>query len=191
MGLLYLNLTTMTSLTQQEKDFLEVYQEHSDAVFRYCYWQVFDAAAAENIVQKSFCRALTYVNFQDFRNSLMILVYQMAGNIINESQKTPMAFFKKIVRKVFLSHSYAQGKIRHYFIDQEITHAIQSLDQRQKDAIILKYISGLSVDQISNILHQPEDAIEQSIQQGLLKTQEILENKVPDFFSTFIHIHML
>src|SRR3989338_5004860 len=71
-----------SSVVQAEQAFLEVYDTHADAIFRHCYFRVYDREAARELAQEAFTRAWTYLAEGKEVKNIRALVYKIANNLI-------------------------------------------------------------------------------------------------------------
>ncbi len=71
-----------------EDIFIKAYDDHSDAIFRHCYFRVFERERAKELTQEVFIKTWEYLrNGQEVKN-LRAFLYRVANNlVIDESRK--------------------------------------------------------------------------------------------------------
>src|SRR3989338_5539027 len=71
-----------------EEKFIRACEEHSDALFRYCYFKIRDREIAKDLVQETFMRTWNYMQKGVEIENLRAFFYRTLGNaIIDEYRK--------------------------------------------------------------------------------------------------------
>lgn len=161
-----------------EHDFLTAYTTHADAVFRYCYYRVFDREKAKDYVQEAYCRTWKYLVAGNVVENLKAFLYRTAGNIIiDESRKKKNASLDQMMEKGFSPGSDPRQKNQDHFASQEVISIIKGLDEKYRDVILMKYVDDLSTKEIALVLSETENNVYVRISRGLCKVKEILRNQ--------------
>ena len=88
--------------TDKEQQFLEAHTQHSDAIFRYCYYRVFDREKAKDYVQETYLRTWKYLAEGRKVDNIRAFLYRTATNlIIDESRKKKATSLDQIMQKDF------------------------------------------------------------------------------------------
>lgn len=163
-------------MSDKEKQFLEAYETHSDAIFRYCYYRVFDREKAKDFVQETYFRIWKYmIKGKDIEN-IRALLYKIARNIIiDDSKKKKSSSLDQIMEKGFSPSSDPRQKTEDYFTGKEIILIVKSLEEKYRDVIIMKYIDDLSTKEIAEAIDETENNVYVRISRGLEKVKEILK----------------
>ncbi|MBI2594808.1 MAG: RNA polymerase sigma factor, partial [Candidatus Colwellbacteria bacterium] len=68
---------------RQEKEFWQAYEAYADALFRHCYFRMYDRELAKDLVQEAFSRAWSsyFVPGKEVEN-LRALLYRILNNLI-------------------------------------------------------------------------------------------------------------
>lgn len=161
--------------TDKERKFLEAYEAHSDAIFRYCYYRVFDREKAKDFAQETFCRTWKYLAEGKEVENIRAFLYRTATNlIIDESRKRKATSLDQIMEKGFMPSSDPRQKTQDYFTGKELVGIVKSLDEKYRDVILMKYLDDLSTKEITFALHETENNVYVRISRGLEKVKEIL-----------------
>ena len=161
--------------TDKERQFLEAYDAHSDAIFRYCYYRVFDREKAKDFAQEAFCRTWKYISEGKEVENIRAFLYRTATNIIiDESRKKKASSLDQIMEKGFMPKTDPREKTQDYFTGQELIAIVKSLDEKYRDVILMKYVDDLSTKEIAFALHETENNVYVRISRGLEKVKEIL-----------------
>ncbi len=162
----------------REQQFLEAYEKHSGAIFRYCYYRVFDREKAKDCVQEAFSRTWKYLAEGNHIDNIRAFVYRTANNIIiDESRKRKNASLDTIMEKGFTPSTDPRQKQEHYFLGRDMLRIVKSLDEKHREVILLKYVEDLSTKEIANILHETENNVYVRMSRGLQKVKEILKKQ--------------
>lgn len=165
-------------MADKQKQFLQAYDDHSDAIFRYCYYRVFDREKAKDCVQETYCRTWKYMTDGKAVENIRALLYKIARNIIiDESRKKKSSSLDQIMEKGFSPYIDNRQKTQDYFTGKEIVTIIKSLDEKYRDVILMKYIDDLSTKEIAFAIDETENNVYVRISRGLEKVKEILRNQ--------------
>ncbi len=165
----------MSDSKKQEQAFLEAYEKHSDAIFRYCYYRVFDREKAKDIVQDAFMKTWKYISGTHEVEDIKSFLYKVARNIIiDESRKKKVVSLEYISEKGFTPNIDSREQQEDGFMGKEMLEIVNSLDEKYKDAIILKYVEDLSIKEIAVMLSETENNVSVRINRGFKKVKEIL-----------------
>jgi|SRR3989344_1931016 len=158
-----------------ERQFTEAYDAYSDAIFRYCYYRVFDRDKAKDFMQEAYCRTWKYIAEGKKVDNLRAFLYRTANNIIiDEFRKKKSFSLNQIMEKGFTPSIDMREKTEHYFAGQEIISIVKSLDEKYRDVIILKYVEGLSTKEMAMVLEETENNIYVRLNRGFAKVKEII-----------------
>jgi len=161
-----------------EKQFLEAHEKYSDAIFRYCYYRVFDRDKAKDFVQEAYCRTWKYISEGKKVDNLRAFIYKIANNvIIDDSRKKKATSLNQIMEKGYTPSVDTREKTQNYFTGQEILEVIKSLDEKYRDVILLKYIEDLSTREISLILNETENNIYVRLNRGFEQVKKIIHEQ--------------
>ena len=142
---------------------------------------------AENIAQETFMIFFKKINagldggkvdFDD-ESSAVSYIYQIARNLIqNHNRKS---YFRKMVDNLYLY--FQAGGAEHEKYDEvelrtDFDIALNKLPQIYRQVIMLKYISGLSCEQIAGILQISEGTVKSRYFNGSAKMAAILKEYV-------------
>ena len=168
----------MSDAFSMEQQFIEAYEKHSDAIFRYCYYRVFDREKAKDYMQEAYCRTWKYISAGKPVENIRAFIYKTANNIIiDEARKKKATSLDAIMEKGFMPSVDNRTKTEDYFTGKEIVSIIESLDEKYRDAIILKYVNDLSTQEIAVILQETENNVYVRLSRGLQKVKEIINKQ--------------
>lgn len=168
----------MSTNQEKEKQFLEAYDKYADAIFRYCYYRVFDRDKAKDYVQEAYTRTWKYIGEGHEVENIRALVYRIANNIIIDGvRKKKSISLNQIMEKGFAPKTDPREKTENYFMGKDIINLVKSLDEKYRDVILMKYVEDLSTKEISMALNETENNIYVRLNRGLEKVKEILRKQ--------------
>ena len=173
---------SQTGQSSLENNFLAAYQTYSDAIFRYCYYRVFDRDQAKDYVQEAYCRTWKYLAEGKEIENMRAFLYRTATNIIiDESRKRKHASLDQIMEKGFSPKTDPRQTTQDHFTGTELINVIKSLDEKYRDVIIMKYLDDLSTKEIAAALNETENNVYVRISRGMEKVREIIKRQEQSF----------
>lgn len=115
-----------------------------DRLYRYCFYRIRNSAAAEDAVQEAFLRYFAQNKRLD-RGEDMAYLYVIAKNLCADHfrQKRAEALPEDSPAEDFSDTSDTKVAVR---------AALERLDERHREIVILRYISGLSVNEAAEAI---------------------------------------
>ncbi len=165
-------------MAKNEPTFLKAYDDYFDAIYRYCYWRVFDKEKAKDIVQETYCRTWEYMEDKKEIKNIKAFLYRIATNIIiDESRKRKNTSLDQIMEKGFVPKADPQQKMQDHLTGKELIGIVKSLDKRYSEVMLLKYVDDLSTKEIAVSLNETENNIYVRISRGLNKVKKIVRRQ--------------
>lgn len=162
----------------KEKQFTDAYDTYADAIFRYCYYRVFDRDKAKDYVQETFCRTWKYIIEGNEIENIRAFLYKTANNfIIDESRKKKAVSLDNIMEKGFSPSIDTRQKDENYLTGKEVILIINTLDEKYREAVTMRYIDDLSPKEIASITGDTEDNVSVKIHRGLQKVKKLLKDQ--------------
>ncbi len=155
--------------------FLEAYEANADAIFRHCYFRLFNRERAKEIMQDTFMRTWEQIaKGADIKN-VKAFLYRIATNlIIDETRKKKTDSLDVLQEKGFNpSFSETETIFNHLEVEQ-VKHVLLQIDSKYRDVITMRYINDLSVKEISEILHISQNVISVRLHRGLKEVKRLM-----------------
>ena len=158
-----------------KEQFLIAYDTYADAIFRFCQLKVSSRATAEDISQEVFTRYWQQLRLgKDILNERALL-YSIARNLIIDWYRKRKDQSLDVLTEAgfeFASEDHhatvAQAEVR------EVIAVITGLDEITREALILRYVEGLSPKDIADITGETPNAISVRLNRGIKKVREHL-----------------
>ncbi len=152
-----------------EKIFTESFDSFGDAIFRFCVFKVSNRDLAEDMTQEVFTRYWQYLRDGKEMTNTRAFLYTIANNLAKD-------WYKK-KKSVSLDEKMETGSIpagsepdpERMAEYQEVIDAIGDLEQKNKEVLLLRYVEGLQIKDIADILNETTNAISVRINRATKK----------------------
>ena len=115
-----------------------------DKIYRYCFYKVRNSSAAEDITQEAFLRYFAQ-NSKIKRGEDMAYLYTIAKNLCID-------FFRKRQAEELQEDYPAEEFSETSDTKIAVRTALEKLDERHREIILLRYLSGLSVNETAETM---------------------------------------
>ena len=160
-----------TPRASAEQELSRLFDDYSDAIFRYVCFRMSDREIAKDLVQETFVRYWQcLVREDDIRNSKALL-YKIAGNLVIDHfrKKKEAVSLDKLAEDGFEPGENPFPNINDKMeLDQTIA-MFQKLDDPYRKVLILRFVEGLDPKEIAEILEETPNSISVRIHRGLQK----------------------
>lgn len=162
---------------EAQKQFLELYDRESDAVFRHAYFRVSDREIALDIAQEAFTRMWECVCRGDQIGNPKAFLFRIAGNLVIDHYRR-----KKGVSLDALAEDGFDpaGEDAEGIVDAaEATGAFKLLDRlpsRDRAVLTMRYVDGLSIGEIASATDESANAISVRIHRAGKRLKELFDH---------------
>lgn len=158
-----------------EEKFLEVYEEHADALFRYCYFKVYDRERAKDLVQEAYTRTWAYLREGKEVINLRAFLYKILHNVIVDDirRKKAVSLDQILDEGVQFASDTRESAINSE--TREVLDKLAMLEEKDREVLEMRYVEDLSVSEIAKILGTPVNLISVRIYRALKKLKGIIE----------------
>lgn len=161
--------------TTQNEAFLSAYDSYADAIFRHCYFRVYDRERARELMQECFMKTWEYISSGKQVANIRAFLYRVANNlVIDSSRKKKESSLDELMEQGF---DVAQTKVTDAVIIAEAAHAldrIKEIDDQYREVIVMRYVDGLTPKEIAHILNETENAVSVRIHRGMKALRKLL-----------------
>lgn len=162
-----------------EKKFIEVYDKHAEAIFRFCYFKLSSKEKAEEITQEAFMKTWEYLCQNKEIENIRAFVYRVAKNsIVDYYRKKKEVSLDELHEQGFDVSKDEHGRLENILDGEQAIQAIQKLDDKYREALFLRYVNDASVKEIAEIIEETENVVSVRIHRGLKQLREMLSPPV-------------
>jgi len=162
-----------------EKEFLEAYEKYADAIYRHCYFRVYDKDAAQDLTQETFIKTYNYLQEGKEIKNIKSFLYRVAVNLIIDAsrKKTAVTLDEVKEKEVSKRLNSIEGEFIRAFEVKQIISLLDQLDEKYRQVIVLRYIDELSPKEIAAALGQTTSVISMRLNYALKKMKELVIQK--------------
>lgn len=156
-----------------EEQFIAWYDSWSDAIFRHCYFRIYDYERARDLTQEVFTRVWQYAKAGNVIDNPRALLYKTATNcIINEHKKKSTESLDAMQEETGfdVGSTHDERNIFGMIDGKKLIEKIDSiLDEKHKTVILLRYLSGLGPKEIAEATSESENVVSVRLHRAIKK----------------------
>lgn len=174
-----LNINTDLIKRAQKGD-LEIisalYEQYQQSIFRYLYYRVGDQQTAEDLTSEVFLRMLRFISgFDPPSSAFPSWLFQIARNLVadyfRQSSSHNHLEFKE---SLAMASEDVDCAVERKLTNEVLRQALDLLSAEQRDVIILRFLSGLSIAEVARTLDRSEDSIKGLQRRAVIALRKIL-----------------
>lgn len=162
--------------SQREAQFLDAYKEHTDALFRYCYFKTLNKEEAKDMLQETFVKTWDYLRNGGEVINMKAFLYRTAHNIVVDHyrKKKPVSLDNLFEEGFDTSNENDTVQDLENKIDgKEALKLLDKIPKAYREVIYMQYVDGLGAKEIAEILGESPNNISVKIHRGLEKIKKI------------------
>jgi RNA polymerase sigma-70 factor (ECF subfamily) len=166
-------------MKEKENQFLEGYDAYSDALFRFAYFQVSDREVAKDIVQDVFMETWKCIADGGEIQNIRAYLYRVARNRIIDHYRKHKTQSLDAMQENSQGNGVDFGDQRGMEADEmktEASHMLRLLDkveQKYREPVLLRYMEGMGVKEVAEILGETESNTSVLIHRGIEKLKDL------------------
>lgn len=163
----------------KEEEFLAAYELFSDALFRHCYFRIYDRERAKDMVQETFVRTWEYISVGKEVLNIRAFLYRVLNNlVVDDIRKKKALSLEEITEGGFQASDNRIGKIQ-VELEAEaknLMRAMKKLEDDKMHLLVMRYIDGFGPKEIAKTLGENENVISVRLSRALKELREIFNN---------------
>ena len=158
--------------------FTKMYEEHSDALFRYCYFRVSDREKALDLLQDIFTKTWNYMSDGNKIDNHKAFLYTTARHlIIDEYRKKKSSSLDALIDQgiepsIEDTHAIETAIDASFAIEE-----IKKLPTMYNEILFMRYVSDMSIRDIAASCTLNENVVSVRIHRGMGMLRKIVQNK--------------
>lgn len=159
----------------QEKAFLEAFDQHADALYRHCCFRVSNTEIARDIVSETFTRTWDYLvkgkkieNMKPFLyrtlNHLIIDEYRKKSteslDALLHEQDVPESAFEELVES-------SRDEVEFALDAQRVPELLSTMPPQYRDVVVMRYVDGLAPAEIAVLTGDTVNTVSVRIHRGI------------------------
>ena len=169
----------MENKSSLELEFEKSYEEFSDAIFRFCYFRLFDRDVAKDATQEVFCRVWEYLASGKTIENMRAFLYRVARNHLIDMRRRPSPVSLEELAEV--GFDPASRDFDQLEVGAELNIAlkrIQELSKNDQEVITMRFVDGLGPQEIAEAIGESANVVSVRLHRALSELQKIFEKKV-------------
>jgi len=156
-------------MQEKERIFLDNYDAHADALFRFAYFHVSDKETAADLVQDTFLETWNYLaKSEEIENVKAFLYHVLRNKIIDHYRKHKTRSLDEIAENgIDFPDDKASTAIETQAETSHVLRLLKKMEDKYKEPVLLRYIEGLGVKEIAGIIGETENNTSVLIHRGL------------------------
>ncbi len=138
-----------------QTQFLEAYEKYKEAIYRHCFFRVYNKAKADELVQETYMRTWQYLVQGKTVENLRAFLYRVANNlIIDDSRKKKEDSLEVLMERSPANEPFYEGgqRIERQMLYNQIVENMHYLPEDYMQILQLRYINDLDPKEIAVIL---------------------------------------
>ena len=156
----------MNKITEQR--FLEAYELYADAIFRYCFFRIWNREEASDLMQETFTKTWKYVSERESVDNIRAFLYQVARNLVIDTvRKRRPTISVDYLAEVGLEPSQdSRERLFNYLDGSLLLDVLDELEPAYREVLLLRYVQGLRPKEIAHLLEVSPNALSVRLHQA-------------------------
>ncbi|HEY4479481.1 MAG TPA: RNA polymerase sigma factor [Candidatus Paceibacterota bacterium] len=160
------------------ENFIKTYDELADPLYRRFCFRLSNRERSKELVQETFTRSWEYlVEGKEIKN-LKSFIYKIANNLIIDEYRKKKSVSLDVMRDDGFDVSTEVDGHESIVKQAETEHMRKAIDQlppKYREIVVMRYIDGLTLGEISAILGETENTVSVRINRSIKKIQDLLK----------------
>ncbi|MDP2629424.1 MAG: RNA polymerase sigma factor [Candidatus Harrisonbacteria bacterium] len=169
----------MAMTRAKRQKFLEAYENYHDAIYRHCFFRVFNKQRAEEVCQEAFMKVYDYMRSHEVEN-IRAFLYRVANNlVIDESRKRKEESLDKLMElyEGFGPSKDSREESEKHLLLKEIFLHFTKLTVEERNLLHMRYVDDLDPKDIAPILEISANNVSVKLNRAMNKLRKIVTKK--------------
>jgi len=160
----------------ETRAFAEIYERYYQGIYNFIYYRVSEEPLAEDLTAEVFLKAMEAIQSFTFRGiPFSAWLYRIANNlVIDYFRRQPKLPPVELEEMQIATEDSPGDAVEFGMTQRELQRALSCLTEEQQQVIILKFVDGLSNEEVAQILGKTEGAIKSLQHRALASLGRIL-----------------
>lgn len=158
-----------------EQEFLKTYEREADAIYRYCYFRLYDKEKGTDFMQEAFTKAWQYISEGNDVKNIRALVYKIANNLIIDYVRKKKEASLEVMQENGFEPGERMNEMTDNYLDaKNAVKKLQELEKEFRDVVYMRYVENLTPREIAEILGESVNVVSVRIHRGIKKLKKLL-----------------
>ena len=157
----------------------ELYQNHRLGIFRYLFYRTGDMQSADDLTSEVFLRMVRFLpGFQIQNAPFRAWLFQIARNVLFDHYRKMNGRSEVQLEENMAEHPIhsqprpVEGSLNSVTLQQ----ALEMLSSEQRDVVVMRFVTGMSIAEVAHTLNKSEDAIKGLQRRALSNLRGVLSD---------------
>lgn len=155
--------------------FEKTFDEMSDAIYRFAYLKVSNVELAEDITQEVFMRYFQYLKQRKKMTNTRSFLYTVAHNLIKDWYKKKKPISLNVLEEAGYEAQSNESDPLTFAHYAHVLRKLEALDEIDREVLILRYVEGLEIRDIADIVGESANVISVRIHRAKKRLQKEME----------------
>jgi len=165
-----------------EADFLEAYEQYADALFRHCYYRVYERERAREVVQETFMKTWEVVARGEEIQNIRAYLYRVARNlIIDEARRRKLrteVSLEEMREETGFDPGHDERPSLFARMDgAEALKLLQKLSEEDREVLMLRYVDEFDPREIATLLDVSANVVSVRSHRALKRLRQLMQEK--------------
>lgn len=161
-----------------EQELEKAYNEYADAIFRHCYFRLFDRERGKELMQETFMRTWNFLCDGKTIENMRAFLYRIANNLIIDEVRKKKEASLDALQEAGWDPGYDQTPDMQKRIEHgKILALLKTMDKGYREVLVMRYIDGLLPADIASILGESANTISVRLHRGIKQLRLSLQEK--------------
>ena len=158
--------------------FAEIYDQCQPAVYRYVFYQVGDAATAEDLTSEVFVRLVEKVDRFTYRGRpLLAWLYTIARNLVTDHhRRAGRSLLIPADEWPMADAGTTEAAVEDLVTQRQLAAAVAHLTEEQRQVILMRFIEGLDNAMVAQVLGKSVGAVKALQYRALAALRRVLKD---------------
>ena len=156
-----------------ELQFIEAFNAHNDAIFRFCYYRVYNRELAKELTQETFLKTWKSLTDGNEIDNIRAFLYRVAKNIvIDHSRKKQTGSLDDLQEQGIDFGVEIEATLQNNIDANSAIEVIKKLDEIYREVLLLRYVDGFGPKEIAELINETQNVVSVRLNRGLKQLQE-------------------
>lgn len=161
----------------QRDRFLEAYDIHADAIYRYCLFKTSSREIAEDLVQEAFARTWAHIAAGGAVENMRAYLYRAAHNLVVDHYRSRRAeSLDTLMDEGFDLGEDETARWADRLDGERALALLAKLPREYGEAVYLRFVEGLSNQEIAEATGELPNTVAVRVKRGLAALRDMLPN---------------
>ncbi len=154
----------------------QLYEMNYASIYRYLYYRTGDVQVAEDLTAEVFLKMVQALPaYRQTNSTFRTWLFQIARNLaVDYYRRTSTHGMVPLDDEGTMGEDGVDETVDVIITRQTLQDSLSKLGDIQRDVIVLRFVEGLSLEEVAEVLHRSEDAIKGLQRRGLSLMRQIL-----------------